>query len=112
MTSKLEISKVVPPEDLRPGDYVCPHACVLEWPRCEESLPGQPVLQRASFIPFGTPEPRRVVAVCLPFVLTRGPDGSHRTLDVRRTPLARLTAAFGRKAFKKLGKKEAAGWSE
>lgn len=46
--------------------------------------------------------PFRVVEVCVPFVLVAEPDGAHRTLDLRRHRLARVSDRFGQRAFARL----------
>jgi hypothetical protein len=102
MDQESEISKVIAPEDLRKGDFVCVHGIVLEWLRCADSEFGRDRRGSATFLPFEDAEPRRVVSVCLPFVLVKDAAGKHSTMDIRRTVLARLSHRFGRKAFKRL----------
>lgn len=46
--------------------------------------------------------PLRVVEVCLPFVLVEQVDGTHSTLDARRSRFARLTEEYARLAIKRI----------
>ena len=96
------ISKALPPEDIRPGDYVSVTHVLGEFLPCFSEMPWQPVeLIRVMMLPWQV-QPMKVVEVCLPFVLVRKVSGKHETLDVRRYRLARVSKDFGRKAFKRL----------
>ena len=70
-------------EDLRPGDYVTVSRVTVELPPfvCPP-IPGGD--GRFSYIPMDAGDPRKVLAVCVPFLLVAMPDGKHETLDVRR----------------------------
>jgi hypothetical protein len=46
--------------------------------------------------------PFKVKAVCLPFVLLRAPFGQHRTVDLRKCQLVRLSREYAKRAFKAL----------
>lgn len=103
-----QISRPLAPEDVQPEQYVfvfhiveelLPFWCLDEnnWKKIEPLhfvlMPGREVA------------PLRVVEVCVPFVLVEQPDGNHRTLDLRRHRLARVSDRFGQRAFKRLRRK-------
>ena len=94
----------VAPEDIGRGDYLCvlhelheflPVGCLLE------ANHRPPELVRLLWLPSSDNTPLKVLEVCLPFVLVRKADGKHRTLDVRRYRLARVTARFAKKVLKR-----------
>ncbi len=104
MDNELEMAQSVAPEDLQPGDYInALHVIVehypLPWER--DSLAHGPGPVRTLSLPDGT-LPARVVEVCLPFVLIKTPQGKHRTVDVRRYRLARVSERFGRSVFEQI----------
>ena len=90
-------------EDLRPGDYVTVSRVTVELPpfMCPP-IPGGD--GRFSYIPMDAGDPRKVLAVCVPFLLVAMPDGKHETLDVRRHRVVRLPADYGRRSFKRFRK--------
>ena len=89
------------PEDIRPGLHVCVLNVVYEVPPfllegsalCEGRPP------KMVCLPDDDETPVKIVEVCLPFMLAERPDGSMRTLDVRRYRLARVSDRFARKLF-------------
>lgn len=91
-------------EDIACGDFIAVMNEVIElpsylWSGCDISLPSdEPV--RLRFLPCDSGEPRKVIAVCLPFVYAKKPNGSVVTLDVRRYQLLRLDRACARAAWK------------
>jgi hypothetical protein len=103
------LARALAPEDIRRGDYVALLDEVWELPSfwwCADATllpPDVPV--RIRFIPREEAVPLRVLQVCLPFVFAKHPTGSKRTVDIRRTRLARLHrryAATAWKAYKKV----------
>lgn len=100
----IQTARVVPPEDIRVGDYVVVMHVVIEhlvddcagdsWKGIEQV--------RMLWMPWTESAPMKVVEVCLPFVLIKHPDRKHRLLDTRRYRLARIPSEFGRAAFRKL----------
>jgi hypothetical protein len=96
--------KLAAPEDLEPGQYVAILDELREYLTCEP-LQGPSATSRVlqlRWLPDEDEAPLRVIDVCVPFLLVRRPDGRHRTLDLRRYRLARLTPAFGREVFRQL----------
>jgi hypothetical protein len=99
-----KISTALAPEDVKVGDYVGILHVITEFPRAflcgDQTWESPSELVRWQWMaPPG--EPMKVVEVSLPFVLVRQADGKHRTLDMRRHRLARVSERFGRKAFKR-----------
>jgi len=104
----LSVAKPLAPEDIRCGDYLAVLDETYEYPSfywdSDATLFPPHELIHLRFLPRDETHPLKVVSVCLPFVLAKEPNGSHRTLDLRRTRVARLSrhfAARARKAFKK-----------
>lgn len=106
MNTESLTSQALAPEDIGPGDYVCvlhtitehlPLYMLLESAPCARAEP-----VRLSWLSEDGAAPMKVVDVCLPLVLVRGVDGKHRTMDVRRCRLARLSPGFGKRVFKRL----------
>jgi hypothetical protein len=102
------VAKPLAPEDIRRGDYLAVLDEVYEYPSfywdSDATLFPPHELIRLRFLPREESPPLKVVSVCLPFVLTREPNGTHHTLDLRRLRVARLSRRFAtraRKAFKK-----------
>ena len=96
-------AKSLAPEDIRTGMYIALLHDVEEFlPSVYfHEVPGgrEVELLRVASLP-GDVQPMKVVEVCVPYVLVRGISGDHRTLDVRRCRLARVTARFGQAAFR------------
>ncbi len=68
-----------------------------------ETLPtGRSELVRLTIVPTDERPPRRVKAICLPFVFVKLPCGQHQTIDVRLTSLVRLERSYARKVWKAL----------
>lgn len=98
------IAQALAPEDIRSGDYVSILHMVGEFLPCIDESPWRPIEPvRVLLLPWSV-SPMKVVEVCLPYVLIRGMDGKHHTLDTRRYRLARVSKEFGRKAFKRFQK--------
>ena len=108
MSAKLETSQPIAPEDIRSGDFVSVLHVICEFlsvSPCDGIPAWQEIeVRRVHLMPWKTEAPMKVVEVCLPYVLVQQPDGSHRTLDVRRARLARVSQRFGRRTFKRLRK--------
>jgi hypothetical protein len=100
----IQTARVVPPEDIRVGDYVVVMHVVMEhlMDSCAvESWKGIEQV-RMLWMPWEDSAPMKVGEVCLPFVLVKKPDRKHVLLDTRRYRLARIPGGFGRAAFRKL----------
>jgi hypothetical protein len=110
MDTEITVSKLLPPEDVRPGDFITLLRETCEflnlWAACDPLMKREPML-RAEFTAKDAGVPLRVVAVCLPFVLVEDVSQTHRTLDLRRQVVARLDENYARKAMKRLGRARA-----
>lgn len=104
MDLQLEPSRLIGPEDVRPGIYVTVSHETFEFvPRLHgkpEAGGVEPI--RVTFIPHHAGRPFKVVSVCLPFVLVKDPWDRHHPFDLRCHRLARLSASFGKTAFKRM----------
>ncbi len=98
------IARTLAPEDIRPGSYVAALHLIEEIMPCVWAIDDvdyrkvQPI--RVRCLPYENQEPMKVKAVCLPFVMVKLPDGSHRSLDVRQHQLAEISRAYGKASFK------------
>jgi hypothetical protein len=105
MERETYIARLLAPEDIRPGTYVSVMYVVDEhmpdsWERGESWRASGPL--RYVRLPWEGATPVRVVEVCLPFVLVKTARGKHRTLDVRRYRLGRVSDHFGRRVFEQI----------
>lgn len=107
-TKETAASRVLAPEDVRAGEYVCLHKVVYEFPGfllcCGEEWKQKDVAQ-CSLLPSAGGIPMRVVEVCIPYILVETHEGKHQTLDLRRQQVARVSRRYGARAFKKLKQK-------
>jgi hypothetical protein len=97
------LARALAPEEIRARSYVTVlHEIIEIFPCFFLSDPAtRPVeVTHVQAFPDTPVEALEVVDVCLPFVLTRRPDGSRRILDVRRHRLAQLDEDFARRAVK------------
>ena len=94
------LAKSLAPEEICAGDYVAVLHVVHEllalvW--CDDlALADRDEVIRLKMLPEESGEPLLVKSVCLPFVLVKDSAGNSRTLDIRRTRLARLDPAFAK----------------
>ena len=106
MTKQPSMARPLAPEDVRPGDYVCVFQVVDEhlpfWCLFDSNSWKDPQPVRLRWLPADGDTPLRVIETCVPFLLVEQVDGTHRTLDLRRHRLARVSERFGRRAFKRL----------
>ena len=98
------LAKSLAPEEIVPGQYVAilDEVCELPsylWSDCGALTP-RDQLVRIRYTPTSDAVPLKVRSVCLPFVLVKQPCGSKRTLDVRKSRLARLDRRYARAAWK------------
>lgn len=100
----LRTSSAVAPEDIRRGDYLAILRQVCEYvPLFSEGKPEDGGLpRRILLLPKQGGMPLRVIEVCLPFLLVEQVDGTHTTLDARRSRFARLTEEYARLATKRI----------
>lgn len=105
MTEAYSISttRILAPEDIAPGQFVSAIYRIYERPAgscCDESIASREVgVLRCRL--NADDGPYRVLEVCLPFVLVEDADGDKSQLDTRDTTIARLSDAYGERAFAK-----------
>lgn len=103
------LARALAPEDVCAGDYLAVLDEMYEYPSycwfADAALLPPHELIRLRYIPRDEARPLKVLSICLPFVLTKDPAGNHRTLDLRRTRVARLSHHFATRARKALKKK-------
>lgn len=102
MSTTLEPSRLIGPEDIRPGDYVTIAHSTLQIliGHCEESWREERVkLVRMQITAPDAGWPLKVINVCAPFVLVKNADGDHAMIDMRCDRLARLRDDFAKQLF-------------
>lgn len=107
--TEMSLARSVAPEDLARDDFVCVLFEVSEFVSLAVILADtwqDPKPIRVAHYPCETGTPRRVIEICLPFVLLRDWQGKHELVDVRQVKLARVPQRFGRSVVKRL-KREA-----
>ncbi len=100
-------------EDLQPGDFIATLFEMVEfpsflWDSTGATLPADEVV-RLKFQPRHEGRPLKVLAVCLPFVYTKDPQGQVVCIDSRQQALVRIDPTSGKrvwKALKQLTKKK------
>ena len=102
--SATSLAKTLAPEDVCVGDYVAPLYEAYDYPSfcwCSDAvIVDRQQTVRIEFMAREGGVPLKVIAVCLPFVLVKRPQGKPRTLDVRQVKLARLDNKYASKAWK------------
>jgi hypothetical protein len=101
MDTKTKPSRVVGPEDVRRGDYVTVTHTMYEYIQdpCV-STPSQEIpIARVTVMSDDAGKAKKIVEVCLPFVLVKDANGKLDSLDLRRHRVAKLTEKYGRRAF-------------
>jgi hypothetical protein len=105
------LAKALAPEDVRAGDFVAVLDEICELPSffwCDGgALLPRDELVRIRYTPTSEAVPLKVKGVCLPYVLVKQPRGGKRTLDVRKSRLARLDRRYARAAWKAYKKRAA-----
>ncbi len=100
-------SRLIGPEDVRPGQYVTVSEKtwqILCMPEACGGIAEEPWVAHVSGWPDGAGWPLRVVRVCLPYVLAVNAAGEHVTVDLRCHRLSRLSKAYGKAVFEAVGK--------
>lgn len=103
MDTQTKPSRLIGPEDVKRGDYVTVTHTMYEFYHdiCP-SLPDDDIkIMRATVMSDEAGQAKKVIAVCLPFVLVENSLGRQESLDLRRHRIARLSKSYGREAFKK-----------
>lgn len=104
MKFSMKPSRLIGPEDVRPGIFVTvSHETFQFIPNENGGLDGGHIEPaHVTVIPCDAGQPLLVKNVCLPFVLVTDPKGSCYSLDLRRARLARLSTGFGKEAFTRM----------
>lgn len=107
-TIECTAAKVLAPDDLCVGDYVSVIRRTNEylsfcWSGDAHLLPAESPV-RVTWIPSKVAAPRKVLAVCLPFVFLVDNNKKYEQVDVRMTQLARVDKAFALLVAKKTKK--------
>jgi hypothetical protein len=101
------VAKALAPEDIACGDYLIATRVDVELVPCPDAdsvRTGGVGVVRLSLTPWNL-GPWRVLAVNLPAVLVEDVKGAREIMDSRRWRFARVAPAFGKRAFKAIGKK-------
>ncbi len=106
MTQEITITRRLAPEDILPGMFIAIAAHTREifphW--LIGSTPNHvPDVVRISVRGCVDGTPLRVVAVCLPFVMTENAKGAIETLDVRQHTLVTIDEMFALEVFTRPG---------
>jgi hypothetical protein len=105
-TFQVSVVSRVAGEDLKPGDFVTVLTEILELPSflwcCDHATSAREEPVRMRYLPRQSGEPFKVIAVCLPFVYTKGAHGKLATFDTRKHQLVKLAKATGRKIRKRM----------
>lgn len=90
-------------EDIKAGDFVTVLNEIIEMPSYLWNCSGIPIspeeLVRIRYLPQNAGQPFKVVAVCLPFVYVKRPQGEIATFDTRQHQLVRLDRESVRKVW-------------
>lgn len=111
------LAATIAAEDLRVGMFVAILSETYEFPSflwdCAGSVLSPHELVRLQSLGGAIDHPLRVENICLPFVFVQDAQGQFRTLDIRRTQLARLEKGYARDVRKALRRQhEAQGGKE
>lgn len=102
MDTNMIMARSLAPEDISVGYFVMTLNTQKQFlvDRCSQA--GEEILgvQRLSLRPDETRLPRKVVGVCLPFVIVRDHNRMTEVIDTRSTGLARVGEAFAKAALK------------
>ena len=108
--SKMTLARRIrSPEDIQIGDYVVRTHRRYQLVPCDISRPlGGEALEPVILLgwPWDAGEPLKVVAVCLPFVMTETAYGSREAIDTRQDVLMKVSKTYGKSAKPKPEKKK------
>lgn len=106
--SQLELTAAatVAGEDLACGNYIALLNQTVDlpsflWDACGAMLSPHELV-RLKMIPVDAGQPLMVIAICLPFVYAKTPDGEISTVDTRQTQLVRLHRKCAKRVWKEL----------
>jgi hypothetical protein len=108
LTDETIVARSLAAEDLRRGDFVSVLHEVVELPSyfwsCDSHVLPPAETVKVPIWPADGGTPLKVKQICLPFVFVKLPCGKHRTLDVRRHRLVKLSEAYARTVWKTMNK--------
>ena len=99
------LAAIVAPEDLHRGDFVGVLSEIVELPSFlwNDTLPtGRDELIRLRCLPTTDRAPRKIKAICLPFIFVKSPKGEFQTIDVRLASLVRLDKSYAKTVWKSM----------
>jgi len=104
--SQLTTAATVAGEDIACGDYVSSLTEIAAfpsflWDSCGAVLSPYELV-RLQIIPANAGQPLKVIAICLPFVYAKRPNGELATIDTRRIQLVRLNHRCAKAVWKEL----------
>jgi hypothetical protein len=102
-TNTASLAASVAPEDLKCGDFVGVLSQVVEFPSffwCESFASERDEVVRVRYLPAQGGVPRKIKAVCLPFIYAQTPCGQGQILDVRQVQLVRLRRRYAKTVWK------------
>ena len=105
--NETSLAMVLAPEDILPGEFVAPLNEIHEYPSFlwDQDESGSSLV-RVQLRADKAGKPRKVIAVCLPFVFLKTAKGRHLTVDVRQCQLVRLSRDYARRVWKISRKKK------
>lgn len=111
MDTKISMARAVAPEDIKVGSYIMTLARYDEFARwaCDPGIAGgrgEVQFARIRCTPDDGQKPRRVVAVCLPFVLLEDEEGECGVVDTRNASFARVKRKFAEAVWKRSRKSQ------
>ncbi len=107
---KRVLARTLAPEDIRAGMFVAIHGEIGEYMPfsvlCGDAQWTAPELVRVRWLPHDSDVgPRKVIEVCLPYILVKDQHNDLRTLDTRRYNLVRVSESFAQEAFRREARK-------
>eukprot|EP00752_Nemacystus_decipiens_P016871 g15103.t1 len=111
--SKMTLTRRIrSPEDIQIGDYVVKTHRRYQLVPCDLSRPLDGEVVEPIILygwPYDAGEPLKVLAVCLPFVMTKTAYGSREAIDTRQDVLMKVSKSYGKSARPKPDKKKKKG---
>ena len=101
---EITLAKSIAPEDLVRGEYVAilneTHEFISFLWNCDSTVlpPNQTVKIQWQSQNEGLPF--KIIDLCLPFIFVKEPNGTHRSLDMRKYQLVRLNKNYAKRVWK------------
>jgi hypothetical protein len=110
MTVKIEekhdaitLAKSVAPEDLVRGEYVAILNETYEYVsflwNCDSTVLPPNIPIKIQWQSQSEGMPMKIVDICLPFIFIKEPNGTHRSLDMRKYQLVRLDESYAKRVW-------------